>query len=116
MLFLISNSSSTKHFEINDENFISICCIYSDFDNDLHSVYLKPIYNRIHACTINIYVPRGVKIQRIIAKKTSQIMKYGQDVIIQNEQMYKIPKWEVVLGARNRETYLASCMTPASVN
>ena len=31
-----------------------------------------------------MYVPRahGVKNQRVIAKRTSQIMKYGQDVII----------------------------------
>ena len=28
--------------------------------------------------------------QRAIARRTSQIMKYGQDVIIQNEKMYII--------------------------
>ena len=34
---------------------------------------------------IKIHVPRAheVKNQRVIAKRTSQIMKYGQDVIIQ---------------------------------
>ena len=34
---------------------------------------------------MKIHVPRAqeVKIQRVIAKRTSQIMKYGQDVIIQ---------------------------------
>ena len=33
----------------------------------------------------DIYVPRAhdVENQRVIAKRTSQIMKYGQDVIIQ---------------------------------
>ena len=30
------------------------------------------------------------KNQRAIAKKTSQIMKYGVDVIIQNGKMYNI--------------------------
>ena len=29
-----------------------------------------------------------VENQRAIARKTSQIMKYGQDIIIQNGQMY----------------------------
>ena len=39
----------------------------------------------INVCIIKIHVPRAheVKIQRVIAKRTSQIMKYGQDVIIQ---------------------------------
>ena len=34
---------------------------------------------------LKIHVPRAheVKNQRVIAKRTSQIMKYGQDVIIQ---------------------------------
>ena len=42
----------------------------------------------INVCIIKIYVPRAheVKSQRVIAKRTSQIMKYGQDVIIQQEQ------------------------------
>ena len=39
----------------------------------------------INVCIIKIHVPRAheVKDQRVIAKRTSQIMKYGQDVIIQ---------------------------------
>ena len=38
----------------------------------------------INVCIIKIHVPRAleVKNQRVIAKRTSQIMKYGQDVII----------------------------------
>ena len=42
---------------------------------------------------IKIHVPRAheVKNQRVIAKRTSQIMKYGQD-----------PIWEVVTGAPDR--------------
>ena len=42
----------------------------------------------ICACIINIQVPHEVNNQRAIAKRTSQIMKYGQDVIIQIGQMY----------------------------
>ena len=40
----------------------------------------------INVCIIKIHIPRAheVKNQRVIAKRTSQIMKYGQDVIIQN--------------------------------
>ena len=39
----------------------------------------------INVCIIKIHVPRAheVKNQRVIAKRTSQTMKYGQDVIIQ---------------------------------
>ena len=39
----------------------------------------------INVCIIKIHVPRAheVKNQRVIAKRSSQIMKYGQDVIIQ---------------------------------
>ena len=39
----------------------------------------------INVCTIKTHAPRAheVKHQRVIAKRTSQIMKYGQDVIIQ---------------------------------
>ena len=39
----------------------------------------------INVCIIKIDAPRAheVKNQRVIAKRTSQIMKYGQDVIIQ---------------------------------
>ena len=39
----------------------------------------------MYVCIIKIHVPRAheVKNQRVIAKRTSQIMKYGQDVIIQ---------------------------------
>ena len=41
----------------------------------------------INVCIIKIHVPRAheVKNQRVIAKRTSQIMKYGQDVIIQKQ-------------------------------
>ena len=48
-------------------------------------------------------------------KRTSKIMKYGQDVIIQNGQMYDIQngKWYQVLQIE--KTYHASCMTSASV-
>ena len=42
----------------------------------------------IYACILNIQVPHEVKYQRAIAKRTSPIMKYGQDVIIQNGKMY----------------------------
>ena len=43
----------------------------------------------MHVCILKIQVPRAheVKNQSVIAKRTSQIMKYGQDVIIQNGQM-----------------------------
>ena len=39
----------------------------------------------INVCIIKMHVPRAheLKNQRVIAKRTSQIMKYGQDVIIQ---------------------------------
>ena len=39
-----------------------------------------------------IIVPRAhkVKNQRVIAKKTSQIMKYGQDVYIQSHEIIEI--------------------------
>ena len=39
-----------------------------------------------------IHVPRAheVKNQRVIAKRTSKIIKYGQAVIIQNGLMYMI--------------------------
>ena len=69
----------------------------------------------MYACIINIYVPNYVKYQRAFAKSISQIMKYGQDVVIQNGKMYIIhihimhtfihifyPKWEVVLGAPDK--------------
>ena len=49
------------------------------------------LYNEnmcINVCIIKIHVPRAheVKNQRVIAKRTSQIMKYGQDVIIQKRK------------------------------
>ena len=49
----------------------------------------------IYACIINIQVPHEVKNERAIAKRTSQIMKHGQNVIIQIGQMYNIQngKW-----------------------
>ena len=48
-------------------------------------------------------VPHEVKNQRAIAKRTSKIMKYGQDVIIQNGQMYNIQngKWYGVLQSKH---------------
>ena len=61
--------------------------------------YLR-VYKDIYACIINIYVPHEVKNLRALAKRTSRIMKYGQDVAIQKGQIY--PKWEVVLGAPDR--------------
>ena len=44
---------------------------------------------------MNILVPHEVNNQHAIAKRTSQIMKYGEDVIIQIGQMYDIQngKW-----------------------
>ena len=36
-----------------------------------------------------MYVPHEVKNQRALAKRTSQIMKYGQDVIVQSGKMYR---------------------------
>ena len=49
----------------------------------------------MHECIINIYVPHEVRYQRASAKRTSQIMKNGQDVIIQNGKMHYIQngKW-----------------------
>ena len=44
-------------------------------------------YKNIYACIINMYVPHEVKIQRALVKRTSRIMKYGQDVTIQKGQM-----------------------------
>ena len=43
------------------------------------------MYVCINVCIIKIHVPRShdVKNQRVIAKRTSQIMRYGKDVIIQ---------------------------------
>ena len=43
-----------------------------------------------NVCIIKIQVPHEVKNQRAIAKRTSQIMKYGQNVIIQNGQIKNI--------------------------
>ena len=39
----------------------------------------------MYKCIINIQVPRAheIKNQRVTAKSTSQIMKYGQNLIIQ---------------------------------
>ena len=34
-----------------------------------------------------VYVPHEVKTQRALVKRSSQIMKYGQDVAIQKGQM-----------------------------
>ena len=49
------------------------------------SLEINAIWTFINVCIIKIHVPRAheVKNQRVIAKMTSQIMKYGQDVIIQ---------------------------------
>ena len=56
------------------------------------------------------------KINGVIAKRTSQIMKYGQNVIIQKrtDDNIQFGKWYKVLQIES--TYPASCMTPASVN
>ena len=55
---------------------------------------------------LKIQVPRAheVKNQCVISKRTSQIMKHGQDVIIQKWKDVYYPKWEVVLpvGAPDR--------------
>ena len=40
-----------------------------------------------YVCIVKIQVPHEVKNQPAIAKRTSQIMKYGQSVIIQNRQI-----------------------------
>ena len=48
----------------------------------------------IYASIINIQVPHEVKYRRAIAKRTSQITKYGQNVIIQNGKMYIIQNGE----------------------
>ena len=54
-------------------------------------------YICINVCIIQIHVPRAheVKNQRVMAKKTSQIMKYGKDVILQKWTDDKIQygKW-----------------------
>ena len=51
----------------------------------------------INVCIIKTHVPRAheVKNQRVIAKRTSQIMKYGQDVIIQKrtDDNIQFGKW-----------------------
>ena len=51
----------------------------------------------INICIIKIHVPRAheVKNPRVIAKRTSQIMKYGQDVIIQKwtDDNIQFGKW-----------------------
>ena len=48
-------------------------------------------------CIIKIHVPRAheVKNPRVIAKRTSQIKKYGQDVIIQKwtDEYIQFGKW-----------------------
>ena len=41
----------------------------------------------MYACIINIYVPHEIQNQRPLAKRTSEIMKYGQDVAIQKGHM-----------------------------
>ena len=48
-----------------------------------NSILLQNICKNV--CIIKIRVPRAheVKDQRVIVKRTSQIMKYGHDVIIQ---------------------------------
>ena len=58
----------------------------------------------IYACIIKIHVPRAhdVKNQRVIAKRTSQIMKYGQDVIIQKWTDDNIPKSIPKTSYKNR--------------
>ena len=50
----------------------------------------------INVCIIKIYVPRAHEVKkRVIAKRTSRIMKYGQDVIIQKrtDDNIQFGKW-----------------------
>ena len=49
-----------------------------------------------------------VKNQRAIVKRTSQIMKFGQDVIIKNGQMYNIQNRKGHYGAPDRVNILYS--------
>ena len=49
-----------------------------------------------------LYVPHEVKNLSALTKRTSRIMKYGQDVAIQKGTDVKYPKWEVVQGAPDR--------------
>ena len=53
----------------------------------------------MYARNINIYVPHEVKNLRALAKRTSRIIKYGQDVAIQKGTDVKYPngKWYYVL-------------------
>ena len=69
---------------------ISICKYISDI-----CWYSKSSLSidRIYACFINILVPHEVKNQRAIAKRTSQIMQIGQNVIIQLERCMKNSYW-----------------------
>ena len=57
-----------------------------------------------------------VKNECVIAKRTSQIKKYGQHVIIQKriDDNIEYGKWHKVLLIES--TYPTSCMTPSSVN
>ena len=63
----------------------------------------------IYACIINIQVPHEVNDQRAIAKRTSQIMKYGQDVSIQIGPMYNIQngKWYYSLSHNHCEHHFS---------
>ena len=49
----------------------------------------------MNVCIIKIHAPRAheVKNQRVIAKRTSQIMKYGQDVKKRTDDNIQYGKW-----------------------
>ena len=42
----------------------------------------------VYVCIINIQVPHEVHNQRAVAKRTSQMMKYGQNINIQIGKWY----------------------------
>ena len=56
--------------------------------NKNKSSYCKTNRINIYVCILNIQVPHEVKNQSALAKRTSKIMKNGQDVIIQNGKWY----------------------------
>ena len=67
-------------------------CYFGELDNA--SLYCKLIIHLIdllniciYVCIIKIQAPYELKNQRPIAKRSFQIKKYGQDVIIQNRHI-----------------------------
>ena len=91
-LWLVSISDEDSLSEIALSGASKLASAYFTlFYRSVHVLYTGIyIYKNIciNVCIIKIHVPRAheVKNQRVIAKRTSQIMKYGQDVIIQQEQ------------------------------